>query len=70
MSEPKFCKDCRYFIPWSNPERQDLSDCSHPESAKRPEGYLVTGAPPVMRMCQSMRAGPCGESAKLFEPRE
>lgn len=67
--ETKYCKDCRYFVAWQNPERMDLSDCSHPESLKRPDGYLVTGAPAVYRMCQSMRIGPCGEDAKLFAPK-
>ena len=66
--EPKYCKDCKYFVAWTNPERLDLSDCSHPESFKFPGGYLVTGAKAVKRMCRSMREfGPCGEKAELFE---
>jgi hypothetical protein len=68
--EPKFCKDCRYFKAWSNPDRMDLSDCDHPESLKKPDGYLVTGGPFTLRMCQSMRNGPCGEDARLFEAKD
>lgn len=71
----RFCKDCKWFVPYDNPDRMELGKCSH-KSAERhwakfaDSDGLVTGE---LRLSfarnERSRANGCGFEATLFEPK-
>ena len=71
----RFCKDCKWFVPYDNPDRMELGKCSH-KSAERhwakfaDSDGLVTGE---LRFSfarnERSRANGCGLEATLFEPK-
>lgn len=65
------CVDCRWMIPYEQPEHMRLSRCSHPEEQKPAVWNPVTGEgmPPEPSFCSNARSqyGRCGASASLFE---
>lgn len=72
-----FCKDCKWFVPYPDVTRRDLSACVQPAVARywamlRKEKYLVTGGIEgawAENERASTRAGACGVEATLFEPK-
>ena len=64
----KLCKDCKWYA-----ENDDSSHdlCMHKRSSEGASVYWVRGeGAPKNYSCYAMRAGICGVSADLFEPRE
>lgn len=78
MSEPKFCKDCKYFKPyrvffWDSPN-YELSKCSHKEMTRTYSRDLVSGLnqKPLYKYCDMARSFSdlCGINADYFEKRK
>jgi hypothetical protein len=73
MSEPRFCKDCRYQDPGIGPTEAFFWKCLHPAMALPPKVDLLTGElseQPTER-CSSARifSELCGKEGRYWEPR-
>lgn len=66
-----FCKDCKFFRkPWTLPSTS--ARCGHTTAVRLDKDYLVSGVATTRKYCTIMRfdSEPCGEAAKLWEPRK
>jgi len=83
MSDPKFCKDCRFFQLGGNSIERFISPgygvrfaiCMHASALKHEVAlteYLVSGSfnNTDRFYCSSQRMSGCGHEAKYFEPKE
>ena len=77
--EPKFCKDCKHFVPKPRPDSLVQDNCINPdvlrgvERTMRVSQYLVTGEKPVVTefsAYMSRMIGVCGQDAIHFEPKD
>ncbi len=77
--EPKFCKDCKHFVPKPSPGSIIPEYCINPDVLRGVEQslgestYLVTGEKPTVTEFSAFMArtiGVCGRDATYFEPRE
>lgn len=68
----KYCKDCKWFRDFVL--QASLGKCANPIGNANNSDYLVSGDRRLrtsdMEFASSMRKyGPCGQQAKLFEPK-
>ena len=74
MPDPKFCKDCKWFVPYERPDYLNLSRCSEPtvSASVDPDiDWLVTGGPRPHPFASTGRVGSiCGAAAALWQPKE
>lgn len=73
MSDPKFCKDCQWFVQDLPPRPLVHSVCSHPSTVSERSFNLVTGerATPSFPLCADERStGACGRAGQRFQPVE
>lgn len=68
MPDPKFCVDCKWFVPYDVKDAQHLGKCRHEATLARDDDYLVSGVPGRFAT-NERKYGPCGREGALWEPK-